>query len=381
MSQINVRSTNNTKKEIRKFVKFAWKIYKNNPYWVPPLISSQMDFILRGTYHDSGVIQPFMAYQNGEPVGRIIAHYDKRYNKMFQKQRGCFGFFECINDKNVSNALFDSCLEWLVTQGMNEMYGPLNFTIYDSSGLLMNDYNSEPVLELPYNPPYYINLLSDYGFEKVIDWYAYRFTRDQNLPAIVYKARERLLKAKGEISFRHVNLRKYWEESRKMLEVFNKAWEENWDHMPLTENQFNFFAKEMKPVAKSELIIFAEHEGRLVGYILSTPDVNQAIKCANGRLFPFGLFKMLWAFRKINRIKLFMLGVLPEFRGRMIESYLIVETYEQAKKMGYREADISLIVETNTNLIRILDKSGAERYKTFRHYSKSISQQIDSINS
>jgi len=373
MSQIKVIPINNTKKEIKEFVKFAWKIYKNNSCWIPPLISPQMEFILKGTYHEKGVIQPFMAYQNGEPVGRIIAHYDKRYNKMFKKQRGCFGFFESINDKNVSNALFDSCLEWLVTQGMNEMYGPLNFTLYDSSGLLTNNYESEPVLELPYNPPYYINLLTNYGFEKVIDWYAYRFTRDQDLPAFMYKARERVLKNRSGIRFRHANLKNYWEESHKMLEVFNKAWEGNWDHMPLTETQFNFFAKEMKPVAKSELIIFSEKGDRLIGYVLSVPDINQAIKYANGRLFPFGLIKMLWGFRKIDRIKIFMMGVLPKFRGQMIESFFITETYEQAKKMGYLEADISVIAETNTNMLRMLDKAGAQRYKTFRHYCKAIS--------
>lgn len=372
MNRIEVVPIKNTKKEIRRFVMFSWKIYEDNPYWVPPLIAQEVDFIHKGTYHDSGIIQPFMAYRDGEPVGRIIAHYDTRYNERFNRKRGCIGFFECIHDKHVSRALFDACQAWLIEQGMNEMYGPLNFTLYDASGLLIDDFENDPALNLAFNPPYYADLLADYGFKKVIDWYAYRFTRYQGFPPVLYKVRERALRNKRGIRFRDANVKNFWEESHKMLKVFNKAWEENWGHMPLTEREFDFFAGQLKSVVRPELVIFAEKDGKLVGYILSTPDVNQAIKHANGRLFPFGLIKMLREFRKINRIKIFMMGILPEFRGLGIETYFIIETYERAKKMGYLEADISVIVETNTNMLRMLDKSGAQRYKTFRHFTKSI---------
>ena len=373
MKSVDVVPIRNTKKEIRKFVQYSWKIYKDNPYWVPPLISQQVNFIHDGIYHESGIIQPFMAYRNGEPVGRIVAHYDRRYNEIFQKKRGCIGFFECTNDKNVSRMLFDASRDWLTAQGMHEMYGPLNFTMYDAAGLLMDDYQNEPVLELVYNPPYYTTLFEDYGFEKAVDWYAYRFTRDQNIPGILYRARDRVLNNPSGIQFRNMDLKEdYWESAQKMREVFNRAWDKNWGHLPLTERQWNYFAGEVKSALKPELVLFAEKDSQLIGYMLSVPDVNQAIKHANGRLFPLGLLKMLWAFRKINRIKIFMLGVLPEYRNQGIESFFLLETYERGKKMGYLEADMSVIVEINTNVLRMLDRAGAQRYKTFRHFTKTL---------
>ncbi len=372
MKKIEVVPIPNRKKDIKQFVLFSWKIYKDNSYWVPPIISDQMKFITQGSYHDTGVIQAFMAYRNGDPVGRIIAHYDTRYNALFQKARGCIGFFECVDDKEVSRALFDTSRKWLVEKGMNEMYGPLNFTNYDASGLLMDDYENDTALELNYNLPYYTELFEDYGFHKVIDWYAYRFTRDQDLPDIAYRLKERIINNRSGIRFRNADFKNYWEEARSMLGVFNKAWEENWGHLPLTERQWHHYAKEVKTVAKPEFVMLAEKEGQVIGYILAVPDVNQVLKRINGRLFPFGLFKIILGLRKINRIKIYHMGVLPKFRKQGIETLFILEIYERAKKKGYKEADISLVVENNTSLIRLLDRFGAERYKTYRHFTKSI---------
>jgi len=372
VNRIKIVPLPNNKRDIKKFVKFSWKIYERDPYWVPPLIIDQINFIHKGVYHDTGIIQTFMVYRGNEPVGRIIAHYDRGYNERFNCRRGCFGFFECIDDPDVSNALLDACRDWLISQGMDEIHGPLNFTLYDSSGLLIENFQCDPVVELPHNPPYYQRLLEDYGFEKDIDWYAYRFKGEQDLPEIMYRAREKVRNNKMGISFRFANLKEYWEEVGRLREVFNRAWEDNWGHMPLSRKHFDHFAKELKPIIKSELVVIAEKDGELVGYILSVPDANPALKRANGRLLPFGLIRMLWGLRRLRKIKIYMMGVVPEFRGYMIEHYLIAETYEQARKLGYEEADISLIVENNKNLIGLLDKAGAEKYKTIRHYRKSI---------
>lgn len=373
MSEIKVRLIPLCKKEIRQFVLFAWIIYRNNPYWVPPIISDQVTAIIQGVYHDTGVIQPFMAYRDGKPVGRIIAHYDTRYNRMSGKRRGCIGFFECLHDREVSRALFHASRKWLAEQGMDEMYGPLNFTIYDASGLLINDYDRESSLELSYNPPYYTELFEDYGFEKTVDWYAYRFTADQVLPEIAYRVKNRIGNNALGINFRNADFKNYWNESDRMREVFNEAWKDNWGHYPLTEGQWHHYAKAVKSVAKPEFVILAEKGDRLIGYTLTIPDANQAIKGINGRLFPFGLLKLLWGLRKLNRIKVYHMGVLPEYRNLGIETFFIIEIYERAIKMGYTEADLSLVVETNMRLIRILDRLGAQRYKTFRHFSLSLS--------
>lgn len=372
MSRIEIVPIPNTRRDIKKFVRFAWKIYRGNPYWVPPLISDQVKFIHKGSYLDSGIIQPFMAYRDGEPVGRIIAHYDNRHNEYHHQKRGCIGFFECINDTNVSRALFDASKQWLIQQGMQEMYGPLNFLMYDKSGLLINDFDSDPPLEVTYNPEYYVDLFLDYGFKKAIDWYAYRSTIDHELPASLYKMRDKILRSQNGIRFRNADINNFWEDTRKIGMLFNEAWKDNWGHIPLTDKHFEFFAKELKPVVNPELVIMAEHNGELVAHMLTVPDLNQAIKRANGRLFPFGLLKILWGLKKITRVKIFTMGILKEYRGKGLESFFFLETLERVKKLGYREADMSVIVETNTPLIDILDKVGAERYKTLRHYSMPI---------
>jgi GNAT superfamily N-acetyltransferase len=363
----------NKKSEIKKFVKFSWKVYKDNPYWVPPLIADQVDYIHKGPYHDSGVIQPFFAYKQGEIVGRIIAHYDRRHNDFFKEKRGCVGFFECIDDTEVSRRLFATAEKWLADQGMKEMYGPLNFLMYDASGILIDNFEDMQVVECVFNPPYYEKLFLDYGFSKAIDWYAYRFYANQKCPAILYKIRDRVINNKEGIVFRNGNPKKYLEETFRLKEIFNKAWKGNWGHIPLTFRQFARFAEECKPIFKPELLIIAEHYGEIVGFALSIPDVNQALKSVNGRLFPFGIFKMLLSLRKINRTRFFLLGVLPEYRRKGLDIVFYVETLERNRKIGYLEADCSVIVETNKSMIEAIEHFGARRYKTFRHFSKPIS--------
>ena len=373
MCEIEVRPIPVTKRAIGKFILFAWTIYRDNPHWVPPIISDQVKAITHGVYRETGVLQPFMAYRKGNPVGRVIAHYDNEYNRVSGRKRGCIGFFECLHDREASRALFSACGKWLSEQGMDEMYGPLNFTIYDASGLLMNAYDTESALELAYNPPYYAELFEAYGFQKAIDWYAYRFTADQALPAIAYRVKNKIDNNARGIRFRNADFKKYWIESERMRTVFNEAWKDNWDHLPLNERQWRRYAREVKQVAKPEFVILAEKDDRVIGYTLTIPDVNQAIKGINGRLFPFGLFKLLWNLRKIDRIKVYHMGVLPEYRNVGIETYLIIEIYERAIRMGYVEADLSLVVETNMKLIGVLDRLGAKRYKTFRHFSLPLS--------
>jgi ribosomal protein S18 acetylase RimI-like enzyme len=372
MNKITVVPVPNRKKDIKRFVLFSWEIYKNNPAWVPPIISDQVTLITRGTYHDTGVIQPFMAYEDGNPKGRIIAHYDNNYNLLKHKKRGAVGFFECVDDPAVSAALFDTARNWLAQQGMDEMAGPLNFTAYDSSGLLLDGYDMSPSLETPYNPPYYRQHFEAYGFRKTIDWYAYRMSGEQGIPENLYRLKDKLHGKLGGIKFRNIDMSRYWDEARRMLAVFNEAWKDNQDHLPLTEKQWFHFAKEAKAVFKPELLILAEKEDQLVGYSLSVPDANQAIKQTKGRLFPFGLIRLMLAMKKIDRIKVYHVGILPEFRATGIQLYFLLETFEQAKRMGYREADLSLVVENNTNAIGVLNRIGAQRYKTFRHYSIPI---------
>jgi GNAT superfamily N-acetyltransferase len=376
MGPINIVPIPNIKSEIKKFVTCAWRFYRDNPYWVPPLIGDQVSMIHDGPYLEVGVIQPFLAYRDGEIVGRIIAHYDNRHNEFFKEKRGCVGFFESVNDTGVSRALFSAAEKWLKEKGMSDMQGPFNFTLYDMPGVLMDDYDNIPAVELGYNPPHYPDLYTDYGFVKNIDWYAYKITVEERFPRLFYsmweKVKRDLAARKDGLVIREINLKKFDEEKTKIITIFNEAWGENWGHYPMTERQLDHTVKELKEIVKPEFVLIAEYDGDVAGFILSIPDVNPALQSANGRLFPFGLLKILWGMRSVDRLKTILMGVRPKYRMRGLDAYFYVETAERAKKRGYTMADMSLIVENNNSMRNALVHMGAKIYKTYRFFGKKI---------
>ncbi len=376
MPPVIIKPLRSTKPEIKKFVTSAWRFYRGNPYWVPPLIGDQVNLILSGPYHEVGVIQPFLAFCDGEIVGRIIAHYDNRHNEYFGEKRGCVGFFESVNDTAVSRALFGAAEEWLKGKGMSDMQGPFNFTLYDTPGVLMDDYDNIPAVELAYNPSYYPGLYEDYGFRKNIDWFAYKLTVEERFPRLFYKMWEKVKKDLAAhwdgLVIRELNLKKFDEEKAKIFTIFNEAWGENWGHYPMTEKQMEHTVKELREIVKPEFVLIAEYDGEVAGFILSIPDVNPALQAANGRLFPFGLLKILWGMRSIDRLKTILMGIRPKFRMRGLDAYFYVETAERAKKLGYTMADMSLIVENNHSMNNALVHMGAKIYKTYRFFGKKF---------
>lgn len=372
MSKVQIVRLGRSRSDIRKFVRSAWRFYLDDPTWVPPLIGEQVKQIRQGPYHRHGVIQPFMALRDGEPVGRVIAHYDRRHNEYFGEKRGCIGFFECIDDPDISRKLFRASQQWLSEQGMESMYGPLNFTFYEASGVLIDNFEDPPAIETVYNPLYYGKLFTDYGFAKAVDWYAYRFIREQEIPEKFLRLYKRSLRKSEEIVLRNVDKKNYREESRRMLEVFNCAWADNYGHIPFTYEEFIRFARELKPVIKPELLIMAEFRGKVVAFILSIPDANQAIRRANGRLFPFGLVRMLLGMRKIKSVRTMLLGILPEYRRKNLLAAMLVETIHRVKNLGYVASDCSLVLENNTAMCKVLKSLGAARYKTYRYYTLPI---------
>jgi len=378
MSDIRVVPLENTKRNIRKFVKFAWRIYKDDPHWVPPLIFDSVFRIHKGPYHETGVIQPFMAYRDGEPVGRIIAHYDNYHNSYFNTRRGAVGFFECVDDTEVSRSLFRAAENWLAAQGMTEMYGPQNFLVYDASGLVVDNFQDDPVVECSYNPPYYERLFLDYGFVKDIDWYAFRIDSDVLIPESFLNIWKQVMNNQEGLTFRNTvisrwNKKASLEEGKRFLEAFNRAWANNWGHLPVRESYISYLVDFGRWIGIPELVIIAEHKGRMAGFVYNIPDVNQALKSANGRLFPFGIFKILRGLRKINRIRVAMTGILPEYRlSGMLELCLYLETKSRGDRRGIKSYDFSLIVEKNSGACRGLYGVGGKRYKTFRFYTRPI---------
>ncbi len=365
-----------TKRELMKFIKLEWKIYKGDKNWVPPLImdmKSKFNPKKNPLFHHAD-IQPFIAYRNGEPVGRIVGIIHHIHNEFHKEKTGFFGFFETINDYEVAKELFDTVKEWVKEKGMNTLRGPTSFSSNDMWGLLIDDHKSPPVLMMPYNPVYYKDLIERYGFKKAKDLYAYYLSaQEAEIPPRVERM-VKLLEQRGNVKLRNVDLKKNFKKELKILrEIYNDAWEYNWGFIPLTEEEFEHIGKDLKQIAMPELIFIAEVNGEPAGWSMTLPDINQALIKINGRLFPFGLFKLLYYAKKINQGRLLTLGVKKKFRKKGIEALFYYYSMKKGKELGWKGAELSWVLEDNELIKHGIELMGGKHYKTYRIYEIPVS--------
>ncbi|HKP93574.1 MAG TPA: GNAT family N-acetyltransferase [Chthoniobacterales bacterium] len=359
------------------FIKFPWRIYENDPVWVPPLLLERKQFLDRKKhpFYEHGDAALFLARLGGEVVGRIMACDDPKYNALHQSNVGFFGMFESIEDEQVARALLEAAADWLRQLGRAQIMGPIDYSIFDLCGVLIEGFQFHPMMLTAYNPPYYRGLIEGCGFEKEIDLYAWWFSE----PTDAAKRLRRLagvLEKRRAITLRQGNLRDVTAESRKLLQIYNQAWKNNWGFVEFTEREFEFMTKELKPILVSELVWLAEMEGEPVGFILCVPDINVALKKIDGRLttfgLPIGLAKLLYYKSRIKTCRLVALGVVPKYRRHGIAEMLVLRIIEEAMiKRGYI-GECSLILENNRMMNRFLEAIGAEKYKTYRIYRRSL---------
>ncbi len=369
---INIRTVN-SKAELKAFIKFPWEIYKGNSNWVPPLIIDRMEFLNRekNPFFQHSDAELFTAEQNGSIVGRIAAIKYSRHLETYNDGTGFFGFFECIDDKEVARTLFQRAEEWLSDQGLKAVRGPMNFTINDECGLLVDAFDLSPVLLMTYNPPYYQELIESYGFEKAQDLFAYRISRPEDIPDRLKRAMKILEKRHG-ILIRTVNIKDFDNEVDRVHSIHNQAWSENWGAVLLTKDEFRKIGKELKMILDPDLVFLAEANGTPVGVIVCVPNMNVALKHANGRLLPFGLLKILWHKRKIDSLRVLIMGVLKEYRHMALDTAMYYKLMEASLAKGYQWAEMSWILESNASMRRVLERLGCELYKTYRIYDKYI---------
>ncbi len=366
-----------SKAEQDAFIKFPWRIYKDDPAWVPPLLLERKEFLDRKKhpFFEHGDAALFLARANGEIVGRIMASDDPNYNAYHRSNVGCFGLFDCVNDPAVAAALFEAAANWLRAKGRDEIMGPIDYSTNYVCGLLVEGFKFPPTLLTAHNPPYYAALIEGLGFTKVMDFYAWWFAE----PA---RAATRLRRIAASFEKRHTasirqgNLKDFRAEAGRLREIYNDAWKENWGFVPFTEKEFEFMAKELKQLVVPEFTLIAEVGDEPVGFILCVPDINVAFRRINGRLtsygIPIGLAKLLYYKSRLRTARLIALGVKPKYRRGGIAEMLVLRIIEDAMiKRGFI-GELSMTLENNHLINRFLTAIGAEKYKTYRIYQRGL---------
>ena len=361
-----------TAKDLNAFIDFPFELYKNDPYWVADLKSETRKLLREDNpFWKHSTRKLFMAYRGGNPVGRLGAIINRKYNDYHHTNIGFFGFFDAINDEEVALALFKAGEEFLRAQGISTVRGPANPSSNHTYGLLIEGFDKLPAIMMPYNYPYYANLIEKAGFTKAKDLLAYKRSKDDQFSPRFLKVCERC-ERKGGITLRRLDLDHLEQEAEIIREIYNKAWAENWGFVPLDKQEMHDMVRELKPIVRSEGTCVLEENGVPAGFYICIPNMNHVLKILRGSVAnPVRLLKALWAWRKIKDARLIMLGVLPEFRKRGIDLILIKHIITHGVAV-WDWAELSWVLEDNAGMLRGIEECGCHPYKRYRVYEKNL---------
>jgi hypothetical protein len=359
------------RRTFREFLKFPFKLYDRNPLWVPPLFKDMKErFSYKNPFFNHAFVKPFIAKINGKTVGRITAIYNQAYINFSGEKAGFFGFFDCIEEDMVADALIRKARKWLGDRGMLIMRGPMNFTSNEEWGVLIEGFDTPPMIMMPYNFPYYSKLLERSGLIKAKDLLAYIADTPEVFPEKVYSVAR--IAEKHDIKVRPINLRSFTQEMQVFKNIYNSAWKKNWGFMPLSDDEIEYTARKLKTIIVPELTLIAEYKSEPVGLMMFLPDFNYVLKRLNGRLFPFGILKAFWYSRKVRDVRLLLLGIKEGFRKRGVDSLLFIEGLKGLKKRGYKRIEFSWVLEDNYPVQRIIETMQGKIYKRYRIYECNI---------
>ena len=371
-------------RDVRRFVDFPWRLYDAHafPNWVPPLRMAVRDALdrRRNPFYLEADRALFLALRNGVPVGRIAAIENRAHNRFHGDRVGFWGFFECIDDQAVANALFAAAEAWLQSRGLQSMRGPMNPSTNYECGLLVEGFGNRPSFMTAWNPPYYDALCANAGFEKAKDLLAFWFdgeTTDYALPDFVARQADRAL-AGGRLTFRDMDPARFDEEVAGLWAVYNDAWERNWGFVPMTEPEFLHMAKDMKSLLDPRFAFVAELEGEPVGFMLALPDYNQVlVRNRSGRLLPFGVPLLLWGKRRIRDMRVMALGVRTAARSRSILALFTHEIMRRGRLHGKNGAEASWLLEDNQLIVKPMRAMGARERMRWRVYERVVRSSSD----
>jgi GNAT superfamily N-acetyltransferase len=368
-----------TKRDLKRFVRVPFRLHRDQRQWVAPLIFERMQFLdrSRNPFFEHAEAEYFIAERDGEPVGRITAQVDERWDEFQGGSDGMFGFFETANDPAVAAALLDAASEWVAAHGRERVLGPMDFTTNDEVGLLVEGYELRPMILQPWHPPYYRELIEGRGFSKTVDlwmwWLALgeQMYGERSFHPAIHAAAEKVTSEHG-ITIRNMNKRDLKNEIARFMEVYNEAWGRNWGFVPITEDEVAFQAKNLKQVLDERWTFIAERDGEVLGAALTLPDINQALGKLNGRLMPFGWLRFLLAKRKIDNVRVFALGVKPEYQHTGIAAAFYIKHLEEASPDAVYGGETGWILETNEPMNRAMEGMGGKVVKKYRLYEKQL---------
>ncbi len=372
MSPLTVRPIR-TRGDRNRFIRLQWTMNAHQEQWVPPLLAERRKLLDRGKnpFFLHSEAEFFIAERNGRAVGRIAAILNANHNREHSENIGFFGFFECADDPEVARALFAAAEAWLREKKVTAIRGPANPSVNDEFGLLVEGFGDTASVMMPYNPPYYGGLIEGAGYAKVKDLYSYELHEETFVSEKLARVTAKLMEREA-MTIRPLNMADFDAEIERIRELYAAAWQHNWGAVPLTREEFNALAADLKPILRPELVLFAESGGKPVGFALTLPDYNQALRFnRSGRLLT-GLFCLIFLRKKIRRVRILVLGVLPDRLRSGAGSLLMYETGRRANAMGYPIGEAGWILEDNVMMNRAAAFMNGTRTKIYRVYEKPL---------
>ncbi len=360
---------------LKQFIEFPWSIYRNDPYWIPPLKSEVRELLsLKHPFYDHAQRELFLAMKDGVAVGRIAAIINHRHNEFHSEKTGFFGFFESLDDQEVAGALFMEAEKWIRERGMDRVMGPVNPSTNEECGLLVHNFLSPPFIMMTYNPPYYMELIEKAGYQKAKDLYAYWYHVGKELPARLKRIVKKVQDKEKDLVVRNLDIKRFNEELEAVRTIYNEAWEKNWGFVPMTDAEISHMAKKLKPLVEPRIVNLAYVGDEPAGFAMGLPDFNHVLRILNGTMYnPIRSIKALGAAKLIRSGRCLTLGVREKFRKRGIESILFAMTWQGGIDMDYRYGEFSWILEDNKPIHDAATRIfSAEHYKTYRIYEKQL---------
>jgi GNAT superfamily N-acetyltransferase len=359
-------------RDLARFIRLPLRIYERDPCWVAPLPSDEKTRLTPGKnpYFEHAEAACFLALENGRDVGRIAASVDRNYDAVHGERQATFGFFEA-ESAEAARALLAEAESWARGKDAEVLRGPMSFTTNDDVGLLIDGFDRRPVLLMPYNPPVYRDWIEQAGFTKAKDLYAWTIVPPVEPPPHFARMSE-ICRQRYGVTVRPLEMRRFGEELERVKEVYNEAWDQNWGFVPMTDREVEHMAAQLKPAVVPQFILFAEIEGKTVAFGMVLPDVNVVLQRVRGRLFPFGVFRLLWGLPRIREGRLMALGVKKDYRRRGIESLLVAELMRVGRRLGWSRVELGWTLEDNHLINKAIEQSGGVRYKTYRIFERRL---------